>query len=36
LDVKNYLDNSENINEKLLGFELSGHIIHLADDLLAK
>ncbi len=36
LDIENHLDNGEDINEELLEFELGSHIIHLADNLLAK
>jgi len=36
LDVKNYLDNDEDINEESLEFELGSYIIYLADNSLVK
>jgi len=36
LDIKNHLNNSDNISEELIEFELSSHAIHLADDSMAK
>ncbi|RGB34187.1 hypothetical protein C1646_760843 [Rhizophagus diaphanus] len=36
LDIKNHLDNGENVNEELIEFELGGRDIHPADDPLAK